>query len=236
MLPLCRTRCFSATHRRTRAVADEGRVKGATAASRASEPLTRPSASAKSIAGATAGSASNELLHQSSHVRDAQKFAGPRHAHRLILLPIEVPGRRVYRDDKLGACRQRAFEKTVVGFVPDDTELGERLTDGEALDNVSDEFRVVTKNVCVLLEDRRTDPRLNQAGARKFEDERRRVVLGRESRELQNAGVKDDSQGRAWRVAAPARVAWLRRTQPPRLRSLSCRGFGGVLAPAPGTA
>ena len=43
--------------------------------------------------------------------------------------------------------------------------------------------------------------------ARKFEDERRRVVLGREGRELQNAGVKDDSQGRVWRVAVPARVA-----------------------------
>jgi hypothetical protein len=86
-------------------------------------------------------SASKELLHQSSHVRNVQEFAGPRHTHRLIVLPIEVPGRRVHRDDELGACRQRAFQKTVVGFVPDDAELGEGIADRETLDDFSDEFR-----------------------------------------------------------------------------------------------
>lgn len=70
-------------------------------------------------------------------------------------------------------------------------------------------------------------------GVRELIDQRRRVVLGREGRELQNAGVKDDSQGRAWRVAAPVRGAWPRRTQPPRLRSWPCPGFGDALAPAP---
>lgn len=49
---------------------------------------------------------------------DVEELAGPRHAYRLILLPIEVPWRRVHRDDELGACRQGAFQKTVVGFVP----------------------------------------------------------------------------------------------------------------------
>jgi len=48
--------------------------------------------------------------------------------------------------------------------------------------------------------------------------------------------VKDDSQGRAWRVAVPAPVAWSRPTPPPRLRSSSCHGCGGVLAPTPGKA
>jgi hypothetical protein len=93
------------------------------------------------IAGATAGSASNELLHQSAHFRDVQELAGPRHAHCLILLPIEVPGRRVHRDDEFGARDQRVLQKTVVRFVPDDAEVGQRIVDGEALDNFSDEFR-----------------------------------------------------------------------------------------------
>ena len=96
---------------------------------------------AQSIAGATAASASNELLHQPSHLRDVQEFAGPRHAHRLILLPIEVPGSSVHRDDEFGVCGKRAFQKTVIWFVPDDTELGQRIADWEALDNFSDEFR-----------------------------------------------------------------------------------------------
>jgi hypothetical protein len=56
----------------------------------------------------------------------------PRHADRLILLSIEVPGRRVDRDDELGICGKRALQETVVGFVPDDTELGQGIADGEA--------------------------------------------------------------------------------------------------------
>jgi hypothetical protein len=95
-----------------------------------------------------------------------------------------------------------------------DTELGQWIADGEALDSLSDEFRVVAQDVCVLFEYGRTDPRLDEASARGFVDERRCVALGWERRELQNGGVKDDSQGRAWRVEEPVRVAWLRRTQP----------------------
>jgi len=85
----------------------------------------------------------------------------------LILLPIEVPRSGVHRDDELGACRQRAFQKAVVGLVPDDAQFGQRVADGKALDDLRDELRMVAQDVRVLLEDRRTDPRLNQAGARK---------------------------------------------------------------------
>ena len=123
------------------------------------------SAPGESIAGATARSATKELLHQSADLREVEELAGPHHAHRLILLPIEVPGSRVHRDDELGACRQRAFQKAVVGLVADDTQFGQRIADEEALDDLGDELRVVAQDVRVLLEDRRTDPRLNQAGA-----------------------------------------------------------------------
>ena len=83
----------------------------------------------------------------------------------MILLPIEVPRSGVHRDDELGARRQRAFQKAVVRFVSDDAEFGQRVADGKALHYLGDKFWVVTQNVCVLLEDRRTDPRLNQARA-----------------------------------------------------------------------
>jgi len=63
----------------------------------------------------------------------------------LILLPIEVTGRRVDCDDELGARRQRAFQESVVRFVPDDTELGQGIADGKALDDFSDELWVVAR-------------------------------------------------------------------------------------------
>jgi hypothetical protein len=105
-------------------------------------------------------------------------------------LSIEVPRCSVHRDDERSAGSQGAFQKAVVWFVPDDTELV---------------------------------------------DERRRVALGWERREFQNAGVKDDSQGRAWRVEAPVRAAWLRRAQALLLRSWHCRGSAGALVPVPAT-
>ena len=148
------------------------------------------SAPGESIAGATTASASTELLHQPPNLREVEEFAGSHHAHRLILLPIEVPWSGVHRDDELRACRQRAFQKAVVGLVPDDAQFGQRIADEEALDNLSDELRVVAQDIRVLLEDRRTDPRLNQVGACEFKDERGRVVLAREGGELQNAGSK----------------------------------------------
>src|SRR6267142_6084698 len=100
-------------------------------------PASVSRASTRAFPISTAGSPSNKPLHQPPHFRDVQELAGPRHVHRLILLSIEVPGRRVHRDDELGASRQRAFQKTVVGFVPDDAELGQWIADGEALDNLS---------------------------------------------------------------------------------------------------
>jgi hypothetical protein len=57
------------------------------------------------------------FLHEPPVLRQVEELAGPHHTHCLILFPIEVPGRRVHRDDELGARRQCAFQKTIVRFV-----------------------------------------------------------------------------------------------------------------------
>jgi hypothetical protein len=64
------------------------------------------------------------------------------------------------------------------------------MADWEALDNFSDEFGVVAQVIRVLFQDGRTHPSLDDADACGHVDERRGVIVGRESRELQNAGVK----------------------------------------------
>jgi hypothetical protein len=119
----------------------------------------------------------------------------------LVPLLIEVPECRVHGDDEFRFRCERVFQEPVVRFVPDDTELGQRIADWEALDDFSDEFGMIAEDVRLLFEDGRADPRLEQTRTYELVDERRRVVVGREGRELQNAGVKDDSQGRAWRLA-----------------------------------
>jgi hypothetical protein len=53
--------------------------------------------------------------------------------------------------------RWRAFQEAVVRFVPDDTELGQRIAHGKAPDDFSDEFGMVAEDVRVLFEDGRTD-------------------------------------------------------------------------------
>jgi hypothetical protein len=53
----------------------------------------------------------------------SEEFTRPCHAHLLIFLPIEMPRCRIHRDDDFGASRQRAFQKTVIRFVPDYDEL-----------------------------------------------------------------------------------------------------------------
>src|SRR4051812_30242714 len=78
-----------------------------------------------------AESASNQFLQQPTCLRDVQEFARPHHVHRLVNLTIEVPGCRVHGDDEFGVCDKRALEETVVGFVPDYAELGQRVAYGK---------------------------------------------------------------------------------------------------------
>jgi len=108
------------------------------------------------------GLASNQLLHESPHLREVQRLAGPRDTHSLILLPIEMTGSSIHRDDQLRVCGKGALEKTVVGFVPDDTELGQRIAHREALDNFSDELWMIAEDVRVLLQDGGADPSVDK--------------------------------------------------------------------------
>ena len=123
-------------------------------------------------------SPSIKLLQQAPHIRNVQKLAGTRHVHRLILFPIEVPGCRVHGGNEFRIRCKRAFQEPVVWFVPDDTELGQRIAHREVVNNFSDKFRVVAEDVGVLFEDGRADPRLDQTGARELVDECRGVIVG----------------------------------------------------------
>jgi hypothetical protein len=89
----------------------------------------------------------------------------------LVLLAIEVAGSSIHCDNEFRVRGKRALEKTVVGFVPDDTELGQRIAHREALDNFSDELWMIAEDVRVLFQDRRCCPCLNQTGARELVDE-----------------------------------------------------------------
>jgi hypothetical protein len=58
---------------------------------------------------------------------------------------ITVTGRSIHRDDEFRVRGKRALEKTIVGSVPNDTELGQRITHQEALDNFSDELWMIPR-------------------------------------------------------------------------------------------
>jgi hypothetical protein len=143
---------------------------------------------------------------------------------------------RIHGDDEFRFNGKSALEKRLSGSCRRTLSSVSGWQTGKALDNFNNELWMIAEDVRVIFQDRWADPRIDQTGACELVDERRGVVLGREGRELQNAGVKDDSEGKVWLVATPVRVARFRRTQPPRLRSCFSRGSGSALAPAPGTA
>jgi hypothetical protein len=65
-------------------------------------------------------------------------------------------------------------------FVPNDTELSQRIAHREAFDNFSDGLWMIAEDVRVLFQDGWADPGLDKTGAREFVDQCRSVVLGRE--------------------------------------------------------
>src|SRR2546427_171341 len=65
----------------------------------------------------------------------------------------------------------------------------------------------------ILLNHGRAGPSLDQSCAREFENESRRIVLAGEVGELEDTGIKNDSQGRAWHDAERARAASFRQMQ-----------------------
>ena len=142
---------------------------------------------------------------------------------------------RVHSNDAVGVSRKSALEESVIWFVPDDAQFGERIADAAAFDDFSNEIWVIAEDISVFLENRRTRPSLNQSGPDKLKNERRDVVPRRESSQLQDAGVKDDSQDKAWRDATSARVASIPQMRSLLARSWFCCGSPGALERAPVT-
>ena len=97
-------------------------------------PLKKDSASA---------SISEELLHQAPDVGEVEEFARSHHAHRLVLLPVKVTGSGVNSNNEISAYRQRTFQETIVGFMPDDVQVRQGLALAAAVDDFSNELGLV---------------------------------------------------------------------------------------------
>jgi hypothetical protein len=144
-----------------------------------------------------------------------------------------MSGSGVDSDDVVGVYCKGALQESVIWFVPDDAQLGERIADTAAFDDFSNEIWIVAEHIAVFLENRRTRPSLDQSGSDKLKNERGDVVSRRESSQFQDAGIKNDSQDKAWRDATSARVASIPRMRPLLARSWSCCGLLGALERAP---
>ena len=131
-----------------------------------------PATAAPCARDVTDASISNEFPDQATDLREVEEFAWPQDTHGLILLPVEVTRCGVDCDDEVRARRQRAFQETIVGLVTNDTQFRQRVALAAYIDDVSDELRMIPEHIRVLLEHGRTHPRLNEAGAGKFEGER----------------------------------------------------------------
>ena len=99
----------------------------------------------------------------------------------MIQLLIEMSGSGVDSDDVVGVSGKGALQESVIWFVPDDAQLGERIADTAAFDNFSNEIWIVAEHICVFLENRGTRPSLDQSGSDKLKNERGDVVSRRES-------------------------------------------------------
>jgi hypothetical protein len=64
-------------------------------------------------------------------------------------------------DDVIGVSRKGALQASVIWFVPDDAQLGERIADTAAFDDFSNELWIVAEDVSVFFKNRRTRPSLD---------------------------------------------------------------------------
>jgi hypothetical protein len=120
------------------------------------------------------------------------------------VLSVEVSGGCIHRDDELGVRRQGALEETVIWLVANDAQLGQWIADEDELDELGNEVRLVAQDVRGFFKCRWTGPCLN-----KRVPARRSVPTSccrKGTWRAQNAGIKDDSQGRASRAVALASV------------------------------
>ena len=79
-----------------------------------------------------------------------------------------MPGSGVHSDDVVGVSRKGALEESIIWFVPDDAQLGERIADAAAFDDLSNETWIVAEHVSVFFKNRRARPSLDQSGSDKL--------------------------------------------------------------------
>ena len=115
---------------------------------------------------------SDKPFHQARDLQKAKELARPQDPHGSVVVPIEVTGSGVHGDDELRVRREGAFEEPVVRLMRDHVQLGEGVALTACRHDLGDELRMVSEHIRVLLEDRGTNPRLEQIGSRKFNDER----------------------------------------------------------------
>ena len=135
-----------------------------------------------------------ELSNQGPDLWQIQQLARRDNAHGLKSFAVKVSGSGVDGDDKIGVGRERAFQKTVVGLMPDDAQFGQGMANTTVLHNFGHEIRPVSQHVRVFLQHRGAGPGLSQTSTRQLKDQGRGVVLAGERGELQDAGVKNDFQ------------------------------------------
>lgn len=135
-----------------------------------------------------------------------------------------MPARCVDGYEVIRARGERAFQKAIVRFVTNNTQLGQRMAEFATLDYLGNKRWLVAEDIAVLFENRRAGPRFDETSAYKLKHERADVVLRRKCGQLQDTRIKNDSQDTASRAATCARVASLRQIRWLPARSCFSRG------------
>lgn len=158
-----------------------------------------------------------ELLHD----RQIYKNAGRQHFHTLIIWLVKMPARRVDRDDEVGGHGQRTFQKTIVRRVTDDIQFSQRITRFDSENDALQQIGIFRENFLILLNHRGRSPSVNDFRQAKLHNQSRRIDRIGQSRKLEDASIKDDFQGKAWRGAARGNGDFFPH-RPPLPRRSSC--------------
>ncbi len=128
--------------------------------------------------------------------------------------------RRVHCDQKIRFHRQRTFQKTIIRLVTDHSQFRQRIAWTQTFDDAGQEIRLVIENFRVFLDHGGRRPEFKPSRQAQLNYQRRWIHWRAQRGKLQDASVKDDSQGKVWPVATPARDVSAR-----RIRSLPRRSW-----------
>lgn len=83
-----------------------------------------------------------------------------------------MPARCVDGYEVIRARGERAFQKAIVRFVTNNTQLGQRMAEFATLDYLGNKRWLVAEDIAVLFENRRAGPRFDETSAYKLKHER----------------------------------------------------------------